>query len=51
MDKEGIKEYYIVTDIVRIYDNKRVPAYIEVKGYIPWFLLLYSPFLNPIEEL
>lgn len=51
MDKEGMKEYYVVMDIVSIYDNKRVPAYIEVKGYMPWFLLLYSPSLKPIEEL
>lgn len=50
MDKEGMKEYYVVTDIVRIHDNQRVPAYIEMRGTIPWFLLLYSPFLNPIEE-
>lgn len=47
MDKEGMKGYYVVMDNVRIHDNSRVPAYIEARGYKPWFLPPYSPFLNP----
>ncbi|KAG0781175.1 hypothetical protein G6F21_011780 [Rhizopus arrhizus] len=50
MDKEGMKGYYVVMDNVRIHDNSPVPAYIEARGYKPWFLPSYSPLLNSIEE-
>ncbi|KAG0755266.1 hypothetical protein G6F24_011945 [Rhizopus arrhizus] len=33
------------------HDDSRVPAYIEARGYKPWFLPPYSSFLNPIEEI
>ncbi|KAG1048948.1 hypothetical protein G6F43_008700 [Rhizopus delemar] len=50
MDKEGMKGYCIVVNNGRIHDNSRVSAYIEARGYKPWFLPPYSPFLSPIEE-
>lgn len=50
MDIEGMKGYYVMMDNVRIYDNSRLPAYIEARVYKPWFFPPYSPLLNPIEE-
>ena len=50
MDKEGMKGNYVVMDNVRIHDNSPVPAYIEARGYKPWFLPSYSSLLNSIEE-
>ena len=51
MDKEGMKGNHVVMNNVRTHDDSRVPAYIEARGYKPWFLPPYSSFLNPIEEI
>jgi transposase len=46
-----MKGHYLVMDNALIHTPVKVRELVESRGYQCLYLPLYSPFLNPIEEL
>jgi transposase len=51
LDKNDMKDQYIVMDNAPIHKPKVIRKLIEDRGYKCLYLLPYSLFLNPIEEI
>ena len=51
LDKNDMKGQCLVMDNTSIHKPKVVKKLIEDRGYKCLYLPLYSPFLNPIEEV
>ena len=51
LDRDGVKNAFLVMDNVRFHHNSGIREKIELKNHSIVFIPPYSPFLNPIEEV
>ncbi|OAD67627.1 hypothetical protein PHYBLDRAFT_151142 [Phycomyces blakesleeanus NRRL 1555(-)] len=51
LDSQGMQRHYLVMDNVPIHKANEMKDFIFSRGYKCAYLLVYSPFLNPIEEM